>query len=204
MNNLAQQTLQVVALLQKNLYFTLMILAVLFGIHMINWIIGYRLNVFGIVPRKIIGLPGIVLSPFLHANFNHLFFNSIPLFVMVSFILLQGMTIFLCVSAIIIVLGGFGTWLFGRRGIHIGASGVIMGYWSYLLIEAYKHPTVLSIALAVVCLYYFGGMVLNLFPMKVKSSWEAHFFGFLAGLAAAYIMPYLLGSLMYHHFLAFL
>ncbi|HEX4045708.1 MAG TPA: rhomboid family intramembrane serine protease, partial [Gammaproteobacteria bacterium] len=87
----------------------------------------------------------------------------------------------------IIVLGGFGTWLIGRRGTHIGASGVIMGYWAYLLFYAYQYPTAVSVALAAVCLYYFGGLFLNLFPTQVKSSWEAHLCGFLAGLAAAYI-----------------
>jgi membrane associated rhomboid family serine protease len=150
------------------------------------------LNILGIWPRKLLGLPGIIFSPFLHGDFNHLFFNSIPLFIMASFVLLNGMRVFICVSVIIMILGGFCTWLIGRRGVHIGASSVIMGYWGYLLIEAYKHPTVISIALAIVCLYYFGGLALNLFPTKVKSSWEGHFFGFAAGLVAAYATPSIL------------
>jgi membrane associated rhomboid family serine protease len=133
MNNLVSQIIQTVSLLQQNLYFTLLLIGLLFAIHIVNWIVGYRLNYFGIFPRKVRGLPGIATSPFLHADFNHLFFNAIPLFVMVSFILLEGMTIFITVTAVIIVIGGSMTWLFGRRGVHIGASGVIMGYWAYLL-----------------------------------------------------------------------
>ena len=189
MNDLVQQLLLTVAALQKNLYFTLMIIAVLFGIHIFNFLCGYRLNYFGIYPRKIHGIPGIISTPLLHANFNHLFFNCIPLFVMVSFVLLDGMTTFISVTIIVTVLGGAATWLFGRRGVHVGASGLIMGYWSYLLIEAYQHPTVLSIALGIVCIYYFGSMILNVFPTRARSSWEAHLFGFLAGLAASYISP---------------
>jgi membrane associated rhomboid family serine protease len=189
MNNLMQQIELTIAALQKNLQFVLSVLAALVIIHMVNAITGYRLNYFGIYPRKLHGLPGIVLSPLLHANFNHLFFNSIPLFVMLSFVMLEGLPQFIVVTAIITVLGGAATWLFGRRGIHVGASGVIMGYWSYLLVEAYHHPTVISIALGVVCLYYFGGMILNVFPTSVRSSWEAHLFGFLAGIAASYLAP---------------
>ncbi len=200
MNNYVQQITQTIALLQKNLYFTLLLIGLLFAIHIVNFIIGYRLNILGILPRKLRGVPGIVTSPFLHADFNHLFFNAIPLFVMVSFVLLEGMPVFIIVTAIIILIGGGATWLFGRRGVHIGASGVIMGYWGYLLLEAYKHPSVVSVATGIVCIYYFGGMVLNLFPVKVKSSWEAHFFGFLGGLTAAYVTPWVLQYLSLHPF----
>jgi membrane associated rhomboid family serine protease len=200
MNNVVSQIMQTVALLQKNLLFTLSLIGILFAIHIVNWIIGYRLNYFGLYPRKVRGVPGIVTSPFLHADFNHIFFNSIPLFVMVSFILLEGMTIFVTVTAIIIVIGGTATWLFGRRGVHIGASGVIMGYWGYLLLEAYQHPSVVSVATGIVCIYYFGGMIFNLFPMKVKSSWEMHVFGFMGGLAAACISPWLLHYWQLYHY----
>ncbi len=177
--------------LQENLPFTLTVIGALYGIHILNWLLGYRLNVFGIYPRRLFSIPGIGFSPFLHAHFNHLFFNSIPLFVLMSFVLLKGMTIFLVVSAIITVLTGIGIWLFGRPGFHVGASGVIMGYWSYLLIDAYQHITAVSIALAVVCLYYFGGLLFHLFPEDAKASWEAHVFGFLAGIAASYGLTYL-------------
>lgn len=192
MHNLVNQLSMSVTLLQKNLFFVSILIGLLFAIHIVNWMVGYRLNYFGIWPRKLLSLPGIFISPFLHGDFNHVFFNSIPLFIMVSFVLLNGMAVFICVSFIIIILGGLATWLIGRPGVHIGASGVIMGYWSYLMVEAYKHPTVVSVALAVVCVYYFGGLVLNLFPTKIKSSWEAHFFGFLAGLAAVYATPIIL------------
>jgi membrane associated rhomboid family serine protease len=170
----------------------LMIMLVLYAVHVVNWLSGYRLNAFGIYPRKFSGLRGIIFSPFLHANFNHLFFNSIPLFILVSFVLLNGMHAFVCVTITIMVLSGVAVWLVGRPAYHIGASGVIMGYWGYLLLYAYEHTTVISVALAVVCIYYFGGLIFNLFPTKVKSSWEAHFFGFLSGLAAAYTCPLLL------------
>ncbi len=192
MHSLVDQFSQTIAALQMNVPFVLTLIGCLLAIHILNWIVGFRLNILGIYPRKLFGLPGIFFSPFLHGHFNHLFFNCIPLAILTSFVLLQGMTTYLCVSFIIITLGGLGTWLIGRKGLHIGASGLIMGYWSYLLIDAYYHPTILSVALAAVCLYYFGGMIFNLFPSEVSSSWEAHVSGFLAGLAASYLTPMLL------------
>jgi membrane associated rhomboid family serine protease len=191
-NDLLSQFAESLNQLVQNLHIALMMIAVLFAIHFVNWILGYRLNYLGIHPRREIGLPGIIFSPFLHGDFNHLFFNAIPLLALVSFVLLKGMPTFILVTTIIVLLGGAGTWLFGRRGIHIGASGLIMGYWSYLLVLAYQHTTPVSFALAIICVYYFGGLFLNLFPTKIKSSWESHVFGFLAGIAAAYICPILI------------
>lgn len=187
LTELSQQLEVISAFLQAQLHFILIIIGGLYVIQILNWILGYRLNILGIYPRKFFGLFGIVFSPFLHGSFNHLFFNSIPLIVLLSFVLLQGWTTLLLVSATIILLSGFATWLVGRQGFHVGASALIMGYWSYLLVNAYRHPTLLSIVLAIVCLYYFGGLLFNLFPQAEKSSWEGHIFGFLAGLAAAYI-----------------
>lgn len=180
-----------VTLLKDNLLFVLVLLAVLYLIHFINFILGYRLNILGIYPRHLFGLPGIFFSPFLHGNFNHLFFNSIPLAILLSFVLLNGLPTFLSVTTTIMVVGGLGTWLFGRKALHVGASGVIMGYWSYLLMNAYQQPTILSLVLGLVCIYYFGSLLFNLFPLEARSSFEAHLFGFLGGIAANYTTPYL-------------
>lgn len=189
--NIADQFELATALLKSNMPFVLALMGSLYVIHSINFILGYRLNIFGIYPRRIWGLLGIVFSPFLHGHFNHIFFNSIPLFILINMVLLYGFDTFCCVSANIMFIGGIGTWLFGRKGLHVGASGVIMGYWSYLLLNAYEQSSMLSVALAGVCLYYFGGLIFNLFPLEVKSSWEAHLFGFLGGIAAAFTCPYI-------------
>lgn len=173
--------------LQKVLPYVFAILAGLYIIHIVNWIFRYKLNNLGIYPRKLYGLIGIFFSTFLHGDFNHLFFNSIPLFVLLTFVLLNGWANFFFVTGIIILVSGIATWLFGRRGVHIGASSLIMGYWSYLMVNAYYHPTVISIVLAIICAYYLGGLFFNLFPQAEKTSWEGHVFGFLAGLSVVYL-----------------
>lgn len=178
---------------RANVPIVLAIIGILILIHILNASLGYRLNIFGIIPRHPFGLIGIATSPFLHVNFNHLFFNSIPLFILSSLVLLEGMQMFLLVSLLVIVLGGLLTWIFGRRSIHVGASGLIMGYWSYLLANAWNKETLISIVLAGVCVYYFGGFFLEIVPGRKGVSWEGHLFGAIAGVLVAVSLPFLIG-----------
>ncbi len=151
----------------SNYFYLLMGLVIgLWALQVINWLTGYRLNQLGIVPRTLHGLIGIVFSPFLHGNFNHLFFNTIPLLVLACFILIGGEALFFSVSITIILISGFAVWLLGRGAIHIGASGLIMGYWGYLLVSAYLHPSLMTLVLAVVSLYILVVYFLDCFPGK--------------------------------------
>lgn len=190
MNNIAEQLLQAVNLIRANIYSALLIVGLLWVIQIINFAVGYRFNMLGIYPRKIFSLLGIFFAPFLHGGFSHLFFNSIPLLVLVDFALLNGAHQFVVITLIIMMLSGLATWLFGRPGFHVGASAVIMGYFGYLLLNAYQHPSIMGVMLAIVCAYYFGGLLLSIFPQEEKTSWEGHLSGFLAGIAAVYIYPF--------------
>lgn len=156
---------------------------------LINKLLGYRLNYLGIWPRTGRGLIGIIFSPCLHANASHLFFNTFPLLALASFILIGGQALFWRVTVCIIILSGLLVWLFGRRAIHIGASSLVTGYWGYLLVNAYLQPSLLSIILAVICAYYFGGLFFGLFPSEEKVSWEGHLLGCIAGIATNFIFP---------------
>lgn len=157
-----------------------------------NWMIGSRLNILGIVPRRLWGLPGILFSPFLHQDFNHLLFNSIPLFVLGLVILNRGWEVFILVTVCIMLLGGFTVWLFGRRALHLGASGLVSGYFGYLLIMAYLQPSLVTVLTAILIMYYFGGIFLGIFPQEDKISWESHLFGFLGGLATGMLFQFYL------------
>ena len=168
--------------------FVLSVLGVLWAIHLANFVLGYRLNYFGIFPRHLFGIPGIMLHPLLHGNFSHLLLNSIPLFLLMNFILIGGIDQFICVTTIIVFVAGIMTWLLGRKAIHVGASTVIMGYFAYLIVMAIQTPSSMSIILAILSLYYFGGLFLALIPTgEVNVSFEGHIFGFLGGIAAIYL-----------------
>lgn len=161
-------------------------LGVIWCVNILNWMIGSRLNILGIYPRHVFGLSGIICSPFLHGSFGHLLFNTIPLFFLGLAILANGGPLtFYWVTLFIAVLGGLGVWLLARPGMHIGASGVISGYFGYILMTAYQQPGVITVALAIVAAYYFGGIFLGLFPTEKKTSWESHLFGFLSGILCA-------------------
>lgn len=191
MQDFFQNLILTFSILKLNLPIVLSFLGLLWGIHIINWILGYRLNILGIYPRHPLGLIGIFTSPFLHGHFNHIFFNSIPFVILASFVLLEGLHQFLLISAIIIILSGLGIWIFGRKSIHIGASSLIMGYLGYCLVNAYYNVNVVSVGVALVCLYYFASLLFSIFPSDVKVSWEGHLFGLTAGIASIFILQYI-------------
>lgn len=187
MHNLFIQFQHLLSLIQGNQAVLLTGIVIMWGVHILNVLLGYRLNYLGIYPRHVFGLPGIIFSLFLHGDFNHLFFNTIPLYVLANFILLGGRTLFFQVTAVVILVTGSLVWLFSRKGLHIGASGLIMGYWGYLIMNAYEHPSVLSVFLVIITVYYFGGLASALLPSSDKDvSWEGHIFGFISGLVAHY------------------
>ncbi len=189
MNALANTAIYFVNSFKNNIPALLITLAILWGIQIINAVSGYKLNHLGIYPRQVKGSLGIIFSPWLHGSYSHLFLNSIPLFILANFVLINGWGIFISVTLTIMLVCGLLTWLFARKAYHIGASGIIMGYWSYLLVNAYYQHSMLAIILALVCLYYFSSMLLNIFPNKPTSSWESHLFGLISGVAAAYAAP---------------
>jgi len=164
----------------------LKILGVLWGVHIFNFLLGYRLNVLGLRPRSVPGILGIFFMPFLHGDFAHLIANSVPFFVLVNMLVLKGWTHFWTVSFYIVAIGGGAVWLLGRRAIHIGASGLNMGYMGYLLADVYFYPSPIGVILGVLCVYYFGTMLVGVIPLEDRESWEGHLFGLLSGMAVAY------------------
>jgi membrane associated rhomboid family serine protease len=173
---------------QENLKTLAVILFILWFVYLLNRLMRNRLIYLGIIPRRIYGLSGIIFCPLLHANFNHLFFNSIPLLVLSNFILINGLPYFLWVTIIITVLSGLLIWCFAKPGIHIGASALITGYWGLLVSDILQQGTVTAIILGLISLYYFAGIFLGIFPGKKEVSWEGHLFGLIAGFATSYLI----------------
>ena len=165
----------------------LLCIAGLWLLNILNWITGSKLKKFVILPRHFRGLWGIVFSPFLHQNFNHLFFNSIPLFVLGLVLLTKGMDTFIWATTTIALVGGLLVWLLGRRANHIGASGLISGYFGFILFSAYLDPSFTTLIVSTLIAYYFGGIFLGIFPQEEKVSWESHLYGFISGIGSAFL-----------------
>ncbi|PZO60393.1 MAG: rhomboid family intramembrane serine protease [Phormidesmis priestleyi] len=147
-------------------------------------------RLLGIRPRSLIGLLGIVFSPLLHRDIGHLIANTVPFLVLGWLVLLQSRFEnggdFYVITAIIVLIGGFGTWLLGRDAIHIGASGLIFGYIGFLLAQGYVGPTALTLGLALIVFMLYGSQLWGMIPSasEERISWEGHLFGFVGGIVA--------------------
>lgn len=147
----------------------------------------YDLSTYGILPRTTTGLLHIPLSPWVHHSTTHLFFNSVPLLALGLLVHLNGRSEFWLVTVLIILLSGLGTWLIGNAGSHGGASGLIMGYWSYILANAIFTRSAKSIFLALIALVFYGGMIYILLDARPHISWAGHASGFVAGIVTVWI-----------------
>ena len=160
-------------------------LAVMWGVEVLNGFMDHRLSVWGILPRTTQGLIGIPLSPILHGSFSHVLSNTIPFLVLGGLVALRGSQKLVGVSLFIVVVGGLAVWLLGRSAIHVGASGLVFGYFGYLVASGWydRSPSTILAAIAVVVLY--GSLIFGVLPTQSFVSWEAHLFGLMAGVLAA-------------------
>jgi membrane associated rhomboid family serine protease len=163
--------------------------ALLWGIQIVNAADDYDLDRFGLQPREVDGLWGVVTMPFLHGSYAHMFSNTVPLIAIGWLLLLSGIRIWMIVTAIVVVGGGLLTWLVAPHGIIVGASGMIFGWLGYLLARAYFSRKIKWILTAVVVLTFFGSFLFGIVPsLKSGVSWQAHLCGFLAGVAAGALL----------------
>jgi membrane associated rhomboid family serine protease len=163
--------------------------AVIWGVQLVNAGDHYALDRFGLKPREADGLWGLVTMPFLHASFDHVLSNTIPLLAIGWILLLSGLRIWLIVTGVVVVLGGLLTWLVAPHGIIVGASGMIFGWLGYLLARAYFSRRLKWMITAVLVLLFFGSLLYGLLPRDNSHvSWQAHLCGFLAGVVAGAVL----------------
>ena len=150
---------------------------------------GQRLDGYGIEPRDDDGLVGIVAAPFLHDGFGHLISNTVPLLAMGFAIALAGARRVLVVSAIVALVSGLGTWLIAPAGtLHIGASGVVFGYATYLLSRGVFNRDLLELAIGALVAVLWGGALLGGLLPEAGISWQGHTFGAAGGVLAARLL----------------
>jgi len=169
-----------------------MIFAVLWGIEGINALaFQHALSNYGIVPRTISGLFGILWAPLLHASWSHLWSNSVGILLLGGILMLRSEKAFWAVTVLGWFASGAGTWLIGRGNcVHIGASGVVLAYFGYLLFSGIFERRIGSLLLSLLVFFLWGGLLWSAVPWKVGAgiSWEAHLFGLLGGVAVAKLM----------------
>ena len=167
----------------------LLLTAVCWLVFLINNLIwGGHFDQCGIRPRQLSSLPGIVFAPFLHASYQHLAANTLPLLVLGGIICARSKGEFVVVTVGGILLGGGFTWLFARSACHIGASGLIFCYFGYLASLAWFNRTFGTLCLSVVCIVGYGGIVWGILPTSAGISWESHLAGLVAGVTLGALM----------------
>ena len=170
---------------------TRILLAICLGMvimHALNAAFGFYFLSYGIYPGELASLPHIFSAPFLHGNLSHLVNNLIGLAIFGWLCLMRGIRAFIFASLIIVTFSGLLIWQFGRPALHIGASGWIFGLWSLSIAIAWFDRRFVNILLAVIVALLYGGMIHGVLPNDLSISWEAHLFGAIAGVLAAWLL----------------
>lgn len=148
---------------------------------------GFNFNKYGIYPKTITGLRGILFSPFIHSTTKHLLNNSLPLVILTASLFYFYRSIAFKILIVGTIITGFLTWSFARPSYHIGISGVIYLLVSFVFFSGIFRKYYRLIALSLAVVFWYGSMIWYIFPVKERISWEGHLSGFLTGLLLAYI-----------------
>ncbi len=171
--------------------------ALLYVVEFFDQIDGHHLDGYGIRPMETDGLWGVLFAPLLHANWAHLAANTGPALVLGFLVALAGLSRFVWATAIIWILGGFGTWLIGNLGSpcgptdHIGASGLIFGWLTFLLVFGFFIRSGWQILVGFLVLVIYGSVLWGAVPVLNVCggvSWQGHLCGGIAGVLAAYLL----------------
>ena len=165
--------------------------ALLWVIQLSNWGLDLGLERFGVRPRQLAGLPGILLAPLLHAGFSHLLANSLPLLVLGSVMLHLYPNSALKVIPAVYLGPGIAVWLFARESIHLGASGLIYGLVSYVFLAGLIRRDRRAIGASLLVCFLYGTLAWGVFPIQPGVSWETHLAAALIGLALAVALRHL-------------
>lgn len=141
----------------------------------------------GVLPREIKGLPGVLLAIFIHSDFNHLISNSISLFILFTGLLYFYRDLSYKVLIFTWLLSGLMVWLGARESYHIGASGLIYGIASFLFFSGIIRQDIRLMAISLLVVFLYGGLIWGVFPIFPRISWEYHLFGSICGFIAAVI-----------------
>ncbi len=171
--------------------------AVMIILQTINWATDYRLDAWGIDPRSWEGLLGVLFAPLLHGSWGHLWSNLVPLVIMGVLIMLSGMRQFVAVTVLVWLVSGLGVWLVAPANTTtVGASGIVFGWLAFLIVRGIWTRTWQHIVLGLVLLGVYGSLfwtgIVTVAAADITGvvtvSWQAHLFGAIGGVLAAFLV----------------
>jgi membrane associated rhomboid family serine protease len=164
-------------------------LLLMWGSEAVDALPGVNLDAYGIEPRDPDGLAGIAAAPFLHVGFGHLVGNTVPFVLMGAVIALAGAARVVLVTAIVALVSGLGTWLIAPADtVHLGASGVVFGYATYLIARGLFSRRLGQLAVGALVVALWGSALLAGLGPQDGVSWQGHLFGAIGGLVAARVL----------------
>jgi len=174
-------------MIAKKIQPVLILIALIWIVEVVNLLLGHRLVSWGILPRSITGLIGIPLAPMLHNGFWHAVSNTVPLLILGALTLAGGKRRFWETTVNVTLLSGALVWLFAREAYHVGASGLVFGYFGVILARAYIERSITAIAISIVTVMAYGGLIFGILPLRSYVSFESHLFGLIAGFAVVWL-----------------
>ena len=165
------------------------LIALMWVSEVVDIALDHRLDRYGIEPRDVDGLDGVAAAPFLHVGFGHLIANTIPFALMGAVIALDGAKRLVLVTVLVGLISGLGTWLVAAEGtIHVGASGIVFGYATYLIARGVFDRSAAELAVGALVVVAWGGVLLGGLEPQRGISWQGHLFGAIGGVAAASLL----------------
>jgi len=143
-------------------------------------------STWGVLPHDVLGLRGIFFSPLIHANFNHLIANTIPLFILTFSLFFFYRRSSYLIFILLYLFSGIFVWLGGREALHIGASGLIYGLAAFLFMSGVIGFNIRLLTISMIVSLVYGGMFWGIFPLKPEISWESHLWGGISGFGLAF------------------
>jgi len=173
------------------LFAPVLLIVIIWVIHIFQWEQQANWAHLGIYPRATQGLMGIITSPLIHANFKHLFSNTVPLFILGWCLFYFYKDLSYLVAPILWIGTGFITWCIGRESWHVGSSGLIYGMAFFLFFSGILRKYIPLMAISLLVVFLYGSLVFNMLPIAELAdysiSWEGHLSGGITGLLAAVI-----------------
>ena len=167
---------------------TVVFLAVIWVVMVVNALSGYQLTSYGVRPHEVDGLWGILVAPFIHVSFDHLLSNTPACAVLLFLVALSGPRAVWVSSLSTALVGGLGSWRTGPEGsVHVGASILIYGWAAFLVLRGFIAGRLLQMVLGVVVAVVYAGMFWGMFPGQSGVSWQGHLFGAVGGGLAAFL-----------------
>ena len=171
----------------NSLKFSAIVLIIIWSVKIFEIVFDYDFTEYGVLPRKFNGLIGILFSPLIHSDVNHLLSNSLPVIILCLLIFNFYSQIAKKIFIYLYFISGLWLWCIGRESFHIGASGLIYAMASFLFFSGVLRKNSQLSAVALLVIFIYGGLFWGLFPIHKNVSWEGHLTGFIAGILVSFI-----------------